>query len=55
MAEGDTVLLYLNPDHPEEYMGDPSGDYVYVIIGIGIIPVGIGGLGYTINKKKNAV
>ncbi len=52
MKEGDSVLLYLNPDNPEEFFCDPSGKIVFVIIGIGIVLVGIGGIVYNIVKKK---
>ncbi len=52
MKEGDTVLLYVNPDEPDDFMSDPSGGLVFVIIGIVIILVGVGGLGFNIYKKK---
>ena len=52
MKEGDTVLLYLNPDDPEEFMSDPSGDFVFVIVGIVVILIGAGGLGYVIYKRR---
>ncbi|MBO4265328.1 MAG: DUF3592 domain-containing protein [Clostridia bacterium] len=52
MKEGDTVLVYINPDKPEEFISDPSGNFIFVIIGIVIILVGAGGIGYNIYKKK---
>lgn len=52
MKEGDTVLLYVDPDEPDRFMSDPAGAFVYVIIGIVIILAGIGGLGFNIYKKK---
>ena len=51
MKTGDTVLLYVNPEAPDDFMSDPSGGFVYVIIGIVIILIGIGGIGYNIKKK----
>ncbi len=52
MKKGDKVIVYINPDNPEEFMSDTSGDFVFVIIGIVIILVGAGGIGYNIFKKK---
>lgn len=52
MKEGDTVVLYVNPDEPNDFMSDPSGSFVFIIVGIVIILVGVGGLGYNIYKKK---
>lgn len=52
MKEGDTVLLYIDPDEPDDFMSDPAGDFVFVIVGIVVILVGIGGLGINIYKKK---
>ena len=52
MKEGDTVLLYLNPDDPAEFMADPSGSFVFVLIGIGVVLFGIGGIAVSIYKKK---
>lgn len=52
MKEGDTVVLFVNPEDPSEFMSDPSGDFGFIIAGIVIILIGAGGLGYTIFKKK---
>ena len=52
MKEGDTVLLFLNPEDPEEFMGDPSRDFIFVILVVVFILIGIGGLGYTVYQKK---
>lgn len=52
MKKGDTVLLYVNPDKPDDFMSDTSGGSVFVIVGIVIILVGVGGLGFNIYKKK---
>ena len=52
MKEGDTVVLYVNPDEPDDFMSDPSGGFTFVIVGIVIILVGVGGLGFSIYKKK---
>ncbi len=53
MKEGDAVLVYVDPDAPDEFMSDPSGRFVYIIIGAVAILIGAGGLGYLIyNKKK---
>lgn len=52
MKKGDTVLVYLNPEDPGDFMSDPSGNFVFVIVGIVVILVGAGGLGYSIYKKK---
>lgn len=52
MKEGDNVTVYLNPDDPDDFMSDPSGSSVFVIVGIVIILAGAGGLGYSIFKKK---
>ena len=52
MKEGDTVLVYVDPEKPDDFMSDPAGGFVFVIVGIVIILAGIGGLGYNIYKKK---
>ena len=52
MKKGDSVVLYLNPDAPEEFISDPSDNFIFIIVGIVIILIGIGGLGYNIYKKK---
>ena len=52
MKEGDTVTLYVNPDEPDDFMCEPVNNSILVIIGIVIVVVGIGGLGFTIYKKK---
>ena len=52
MNKGDTVILYLNPDNPSQFMTDPSGNSIFVIISIVVIVVGIIGLGYSIVRKR---
>ena len=52
MKEGDTVTLYVNPDEPDDFMCEPVNKSILAIIGIVIVVVGIGGLGFTIYKKK---
>lgn len=52
MKEGDKVLLYVDPDSPTDFMCDPSDNSTFVIVGIVIILVGLGGLVFTIVKKK---
>ena len=52
MKKGDTVTLYVNPDEPDDFMCEPVNNSILVIIGIVIVVVGIGGLGFTIYKKK---
>ncbi len=52
MQEGDTVLLYIDPDNPAEFISDPSGNIMFIIIGIVVILIGAGGLGYLIYKKN---
>ena len=52
MKEGDTVILYVNPDEPDDFMCEPVNGFIWVIIGIVIIIVGIGGIGFSIYKKK---
>ena len=54
MKEGDTVLLYIDPDEPDVFVSDPSGGFVYMMIGIVIILAGIGGIGFNIYKKKRS-
>ena len=52
MKEGDTVLLYLNPDDPAEFMADPSGSLVYAAIGAAILLGSVGGIGYNIAQIR---
>lgn len=52
MKVGDTVIVYVNPDDPEEFMSDPSGSTIFIIVGIIVILVGLGGLVFNFLKKK---
>lgn len=52
MKEGGKVILYVNPGDPSDFMADPSGDFVFVIVGIVVILIGAGGLFCNIYKKK---
>ena len=54
MKEGDTVVLFVDPASPEEFISDPSGSGLFVVIGAVIILIGIGGIAFNINKKKKA-
>ena len=54
MKEGDKVVIYLNPDDPAEFRSDDSGNFVFVIIGIVIIAIGVIGIGYNIYQKKRS-
>ena len=52
MEEGDIVLLYLNPDNPNEFICDPKGNFMFIIVGFIVVLVGLGGVGYNIYKRK---
>lgn len=52
MKVGDTVSVFVDPDDPETFMCDTSGDYVFIIVSAVVILVGIGGIAYSVIKKK---
>ena len=52
MKEGDVVLVYVDPDAPDDFMCESVDDFVFIIIGIVIVAVGIGGIGFNVYKKK---
>ena len=52
MKEGDAVLLYLDPNAPGEFICDPEGSFIFVIIGIAVVLLGVGGLAYNIKKRN---
>lgn len=55
MKVGDKVLVYINPDNPSEFISDPSGNFITIIIGVVIVLIGCGGIGYNIYKKKRGL
>lgn len=52
MREGGTALLYVNPDNPAEFKGDPSGSTVFVIIGAALAVIGAGALIFTLLQRR---
>lgn len=50
MKAGDIVEIYVNPDNPEEFATDNSGDFIFAILSGAIILVGVIGVGYNIKK-----
>ena len=55
MKEGDTVLLYVDPADPMTFMGDPADNITFLIVGIIVVLIGAGGIGYCIYKKKRRI
>ena len=52
MKEGDTVILYLDPDDPAVFMRDPAESIPLVIAGFVVVLIGVGGLVFCICKKR---
>ena len=52
MKEGDTVALYFDPADPADFMGDPSENVTFLIVGIVVVLIGLGGLAYCVYQKK---
>lgn len=52
MKVGDTVIIYVNPSDPGEFISDPAGVGIFIAIGAVIVVGGAVGVVYNVIKKK---
>ena len=50
MKIGDKVNIFVNPDSPDEFMTDNSDDFIFLLLSIVFIVIGLGGI--IINVKQ---
>lgn len=53
MDNGGKVYIFVNPDNPEQFMTDTSGNIFFVILSAVFLAIGVGGVIYNVKKLND--